>query len=72
NRVGPEVVSRDVSFYEGLVLVPMVVVIIGLALYPQLALHKSEPAVTQSVRAAEISSGNVFDAAAHPKLTVIK
>jgi NADH-quinone oxidoreductase subunit M len=72
NRVGPEVVSRDVSFYEGLVLVPMVVVIIGLALYPQLALHKSEPSVAQSVRAAEVSSGNVFDAATHPEITVIK
>ena len=36
NRVGPEVESREISFREGLVLVPLVAVILGLALYPQL------------------------------------
>src|ERR1051325_10448543 len=39
NRVGPEVQSRDISPREGLVLVPLVAVILGLAFYPQLPLH---------------------------------
>jgi NADH-quinone oxidoreductase subunit M len=58
NRVGPEVVSREISFREGLVLVPLVAVIIGLALYPQLPLHKGEPAITQSVRDAANATGD--------------
>jgi NADH-quinone oxidoreductase subunit M len=52
NRVGPEVVSRDVSFREGLVLVPLVAVILFFALYPQLALHRGEPTITKAVQAA--------------------
>ncbi len=40
NRVGADVESRDISFREGLVLVPLVAVILFFALYPQLALHK--------------------------------
>jgi NADH-quinone oxidoreductase subunit M len=52
NRVGPEVVSRDVSFREGLVLVPLVAVILFFALDPQLALHKGEPAITRAVAPA--------------------
>jgi NADH-quinone oxidoreductase subunit M len=45
NRVGPKVESRDISLRDALVLVPLVLVIIGLSLYPQLALKRSEPAV---------------------------
>jgi NADH-quinone oxidoreductase subunit M len=45
NRVGPEVESREMSFADGLVLVPLVLAILALALYPQVALHKSEPSV---------------------------
>ncbi|MDX6725380.1 MAG: NADH-quinone oxidoreductase subunit [Baekduia sp.] len=52
NRVGPRVVSRDLSFGEGLVLVPLVAVIVALAFYPQIALHKGEPTITRSVSAA--------------------
>jgi NADH-quinone oxidoreductase subunit M len=68
NRVGPEVVSRDISFGEGLVLVPLVAVIVALALYPQLALHKSERSITQSVSAAAVSAGEVT----HPEITVTR
>jgi hypothetical protein len=41
------------SFSDGLVLVPLVLVIIGLSLYPQLALERSEPAVRSYVKPAQ-------------------
>jgi NADH-quinone oxidoreductase subunit M len=52
NRVGAQVASRDLTVRDGLVLVPLVVAILALALYPQLPLEKGERAVTDSVRAA--------------------
>jgi NADH-quinone oxidoreductase subunit M len=58
NRVGPEVASREISFREGLVLVPLVAVILFFALYPQLALHKGEPTITRSVSAAAAATGD--------------
>jgi NADH-quinone oxidoreductase subunit M len=58
NRVGPEVISRDISFREGLVLVPLVAVILFFALYPQLALHKGEPTITRAVQAAGQTNGS--------------
>jgi NADH-quinone oxidoreductase subunit M len=56
NRVGPEVESREISFREGLVLVPLVAVILFFAVYPQLALHKGEPSIDRAVRGAAIIS----------------
>jgi NADH-quinone oxidoreductase subunit M len=58
NRVGPEVVSREISFGEGLVLVPLVAVIVVFAVYPQFALHKGEPSITRSVQAASRIAGS--------------
>jgi NADH-quinone oxidoreductase subunit M len=58
NRVGPEVVSRDLSFGEGLVLVPLVAAILFFALYPQLALHKGAPTIDRTVRAASQIAGS--------------
>jgi NADH-quinone oxidoreductase subunit M len=52
NRVGPHVESREISLGDSLVLVPLVAVILFFAVYPQLALHRSEPATAASVRAA--------------------
>jgi NADH-quinone oxidoreductase subunit M len=52
NRVGPGVVSRDVTLGEGLVLVPLVAVVVLLALVPQFALDRGERSITQSVSAA--------------------
>ena len=49
NRVGPRVQSRDIGIREGAVLVPLVAVIVFLALYPQLALHRSEASVKAAV-----------------------
>jgi NADH-quinone oxidoreductase subunit M len=52
NRVGQDVVSRDASRADSIVLVPLVLCILGLALYPQLALEKGERTVKGSVAAA--------------------
>jgi NADH-quinone oxidoreductase subunit M len=71
NRVGPEVVSRDVTLGEGLVLVPLVAVILFFAVYPQFALHKGEPSITRSVRVAgQISGSGPEQQAAAPKKAI--
>jgi NADH-quinone oxidoreductase subunit M len=59
NRVGPEVTSRELSFGEGAVLVPLVAAILFFAVYPQLALHRGEPTIKQSVQAAGQLSGSL-------------
>ncbi len=56
NRVGEKVVSREITIRDGLVLVPLVAVILFLALYPQLALHRSEGSVKGAVAPAEVAS----------------
>ncbi|HTA32146.1 MAG TPA: NADH-quinone oxidoreductase subunit M [Solirubrobacteraceae bacterium] len=53
NRVGPRVRSFDIKPLDGLVLVPLVGVIVFLALYPQLALHRSEGSVKTAVAPAQ-------------------
>jgi NADH-quinone oxidoreductase subunit M len=52
NRVGPHVDSREITVRDGAVLVPLVAVILFMALYPQLALHRSEGSVKTAVAAA--------------------
>jgi NADH-quinone oxidoreductase subunit M len=52
NRTGAETTSREITVRDGLVLVPLVLSIIALAFYPQLALEKGEKDVTGSVLAA--------------------
>ena len=49
NRVGPAVASRELTFGDALILVPLVLAILALALYPQLALDRSERAVKDAV-----------------------
>ena len=41
--------SREISFRDGVVLAPLVLCILGLALYPQLILHRTAPTVQQTV-----------------------
>jgi NADH-quinone oxidoreductase subunit M len=53
NRVAPQVDSREMSLMDGVVLVPLVAVIVFLALYPQLALHRSERSVKSTLAAAQ-------------------
>jgi NADH-quinone oxidoreductase subunit M len=52
NRVGPKVASRELSFRDGVVLAPLLAVILFMALYPQLALHRSEGSVKTAVAPA--------------------
>jgi NADH-quinone oxidoreductase subunit M len=56
NRVGKSDESRELSFSDGLVLVPLIVVIVFMAVYPQLALHRSERSVKTAVQAAQFDS----------------
>jgi NADH-quinone oxidoreductase subunit M len=49
NRVGENVRSFDLSPRDGLVLVPLVLVIVAFAVYPQQALNHSEATVEQVV-----------------------
>jgi NADH-quinone oxidoreductase subunit M len=53
NRVGARVDSRELSLSDGLVLVPVVAVILFMALYPQLALRRSEGSVKTAVATAQ-------------------
>jgi NADH-quinone oxidoreductase subunit M len=52
NPVGNEVASREMSLRDGLVLVPLVVVILGLSVYPQLILDRSEDATEAKIAPA--------------------
>ncbi|MDX6665138.1 MAG: NADH-quinone oxidoreductase subunit [Solirubrobacteraceae bacterium] len=51
NRAGPKLESRELSLSDGFILVPLVLAILALALYPQVALHRSERDVKASVTA---------------------
>ncbi|HSK49601.1 MAG TPA: NADH-quinone oxidoreductase subunit M, partial [Solirubrobacterales bacterium] len=52
--------SREISVRDGAVLVPLVLCIVGLALYPQLILERSERTVQQTV--ASVTRGDAPDA----------
>ena len=58
NRVGPKVESREITLRDGVVLVPLVAVIVFIALYPQLALHRSEGSVKAAVAQARAAHGD--------------
>jgi NADH-quinone oxidoreductase subunit M len=49
NRLGPGVRSFDIGVRDGLVLVPLVLVILAFAVYPQQALEHSEATVQRVV-----------------------
>lgn len=51
NRKTEGVASREIGLRDGLVLAPLVLCILALALYPQLILHRTDPAVKRSVAA---------------------
>jgi len=54
NRVGPKVQSRELSVADGLVLVPLILAILALALYPQFGLSRSEASVKRAVSAGVV------------------
>jgi NADH-quinone oxidoreductase subunit M len=53
NRKPDGVASREIGLRDGLVLVPLVACIVGLALYPQLILHRADRSVEASVAATK-------------------
>ncbi|HEY3727352.1 MAG TPA: NADH-quinone oxidoreductase subunit M [Solirubrobacteraceae bacterium] len=53
NRVGAQVDSFDVRPREAFALVPVVLVVLVFAFYPQFGLHRSEPSLKASIAAAE-------------------
>jgi NADH-quinone oxidoreductase subunit M len=55
NRLGPHARSYDITLRDGAVLVPLIAVVLLLALYPQLALHRSEGSVKASVASAHLA-----------------
>jgi NADH-quinone oxidoreductase subunit M len=52
NRSPEGLESREIDIRDGLVLVPLVLCIVGLALYPQLILKRTDPSVHQAVAKA--------------------
>jgi NADH-quinone oxidoreductase subunit M len=62
NRVGPHVDSREIGLREAFVLVPVVLVVLVFAFYPQFGLRRSEPSLKASIAAAE-------SAQLHPSLS---
>jgi NADH-quinone oxidoreductase subunit M len=51
NRLPEAVASREISLADGVVLVPLVLCIVGLALYPQLILKRTDGSVSRTVAA---------------------
>jgi NADH-quinone oxidoreductase subunit M len=64
NRVGPNVDSRDITLRDGAVLVPLVLVILFMAIYPQLALRRSETATTAAVASAHAALSSTLSTSA--------
>jgi NADH-quinone oxidoreductase subunit M len=52
NRRPEAIATREIGLRDGLVLVPLVLCILGLALYPQLILHRTAVSAQQAVTAA--------------------
>lgn len=51
NRTGPRAESRELRLGDGLILAPLVAAIVAFAVYPQVALKRSEGAVKASLQA---------------------
>jgi NADH:ubiquinone oxidoreductase subunit 4 (subunit M) len=51
NRKPDGIASREIGLRDGLVLAPLVLCILGLALYPQLILQRTAPTVEQTISA---------------------
>ncbi len=69
NRVGTGVDSREISIRDGAVLVPLVLVILFMALYPQLALRRSEASTKTAVASAQAALKPSFPTSASTSAT---
>jgi NADH-quinone oxidoreductase subunit M len=52
NRVGPKVTSFEIKRWEAVAIVPMVLLILVFAFYPQFALKRSQSSIRATVAAA--------------------
>src|SRR3954453_15173849 len=68
NRVGPKVASRELAFTDGLVLVPLVLVILALSVYPRVALERRQRSAVSSIRpsVARLAEGDGTRAEVRP------
>jgi NADH-quinone oxidoreductase subunit M len=55
NRTGPRVESSELSLRDGLVLVPLVLAIIAISVYPQFGLERSERSVAGDVQGVSLN-----------------
>jgi len=71
NRVGSRVASREIRVSEALAIVPVVIVIVVLAFYPQFGLKRSEPSLRAAIAAAELQQHPALRAGwwSYPPLT---
>ncbi|HET8815789.1 MAG TPA: NADH-quinone oxidoreductase subunit M, partial [Solirubrobacterales bacterium] len=60
NRMPEGLLSREIGLRDGLVLAPLVLCILGLALYPQLILERTAPTVERTV--ARVNGGEAPEA----------
>ncbi len=58
NRVGRSVASREVALGEAVAIVPLVLVILVLAFYPQFGLRRSEPSVRAAIAPAQLQAAS--------------
>ncbi len=75
NRVGSSVTSREIGLREAVAIVPIVLVILVFAFYPQFGLRRSEPSLKASIAPAEIQQHTLRAAAgptSHAPLTADK
>src|SRR3954452_6680518 len=59
NRQGPKAESREIGWRDAAAIVPLVLVIIGLALYPQLLLKRQEATANAAVLQPAVLTGQV-------------
>ncbi len=56
NRAGPKVASREIGWSDAVVIVPIVVVILVLAVYPQFGLKRSQPSLQAAIAPAQLQA----------------
>ncbi|MEA2197911.1 MAG: NADH-quinone oxidoreductase subunit [Solirubrobacteraceae bacterium] len=57
NQLGPRAQSREISWRDGLAIVPLVAVILAFAFYPQFGLKRSDQSLRAAMAPAEIQEG---------------
>jgi NADH-quinone oxidoreductase subunit M len=58
NRVGPKVKSFEIGVGDALAIVPLVLILLVFAFYPQFGLSRSQKSIARSVAASAVQSGH--------------